>query len=574
MLFELFLNLYIAIENNKKTAVSLAVSIYLTYKLIIYPFFLSPLKKVPGPYIHRITKLRALNLQRTEKWIGTVQRLHKIYGSVVILSPTEISVNGDFKFINDIYIKNFPKSKFYENFKNHGNRDNIFASLENDQHLRYKKIVMSLYSKSSIFSPNNQTRKLLIEKVGHLVNQVYESSVTGNKPDYINAKSELNEHGKGHIEGNGEWFNINKKIQNLGIDVYSLFGSLAMDVVSGFELGYENGTDLLLHPEKRHIIISHRLQASMGFWTTLMPRLWSWAATSDIMKASEVIEDWQLGIYNNAENNVPKFKPEENLTTLETFKKSGFFGKNAYTFLSDNIFAGHETTAIQLTYLTYELSRPTNSKFQQHLKNELQEKFGKPTSPYDIIDDLEQVDKLPFLDSLLQENSRIHTSIPGAEPRLTNCNYPIKLNNGEEITVPIGTTISCLPYAMHRTESVFPDPENFNPNRWMPNGKEDKVEYNKRILRQQKLMMPFGKGIRMCLGMHLAVIEMKLAIANLYWHYESKICQDWCRETKAGQPIKLGYQNSGNNETDEEKMVMIDTYTTRPYNDECWLEWY
>ena len=84
-----------------------------------------PLWKVPGPYIHRISYIPCYNAQRNGTWIARVHELHKKYGSVVLLSPNEVSVNGDPKFINDIYVKNFPKSKFYENFRNHGFKDNI-----------------------------------------------------------------------------------------------------------------------------------------------------------------------------------------------------------------------------------------------------------------------------------------------------------------------------------------------------------------------------------------------------------------------------------------------------------------
>lgn len=94
--------------------------------------------------------------------------------------------------------------------------------------------------------------------------------------------------------------------------------------------------------------------------------------------------------------------------------------------------------------------------------------------------------------------------------------------------------------------------------------------------------MPFGKGIRMCLGMNLALIEMKLVIANLYWHFNSRIDPNWCEVVTAiseepgldPAPLSLGSRNVGDNRTDEEKMTMYDSYTLRPVNEECWLEWY
>lgn len=579
MLFDIFKDWFYLIESNRGYCTSVFITLILVYKLFLYPLFISPLRKVPGPYIHRITSFPALNGQRTLKWNEKVRNLHDKYGPIVILSPSEVSVSGDHQFINDIYVKNFPKSTFYGNFTNHGGKDNMFASLENDRHLKYKKLVLSLYSKSSIFSNKNPTRDTIVEKVGYLRDNVYESSVTGKRPDYINAKSEFNQHGKGHTD-NGKWFNKSGKKTNLGIDVYPLFGSLAMDVVSSFELGPENGTDLLLFPEKRDIIISHRLQASMSFWTTLMPRFWAWAATPAILKASETIEKWHLKLYQRAEENVPKFEAGRNLTTLETFKKNGLKGEYAYSFLTDNIFAGHETTAIQLTYMTYELSRPKNHYLQKLLQEELFKTFGKPRDKNDLIKDLEIVDKLPILEAIFQENSRVHPSIPGAEPRVTNRPYAVTLKSGGKVVLPPGIIISTLPYLMHRIESVFPESETFKPERWLPYEYEKDADYEKRISYQQKYMMPFGKGVRMCLGMQLALIEMKLAVANLYWHFNSKIDQDWCRLTqyddssKIANPIKMGDSAIGANESDEEKMVMVDTYTTRPYNDECWLQWY
>ncbi|KAG2734364.1 hypothetical protein G9P44_002370 [Scheffersomyces stipitis] len=580
MLLEIVKEVYKYTQSNSKESWIFILGVFLAYHLILYPFFLSPLRDVPGPYLHRISSLSSLNKQRKGRWTMTVYELHKRYGDVVVLSPTEVSVNGNSKYVHDIYIKNFPKAKFYENFRNHGFKDNMFASLENDRHIAYKKLIMNLYSKSAIFNKKNGTHSIIVQKVGQLVDEIRQSSVTGQRPDYINAKSVHNEHGKGHKTQDGKWLNKSGKTQNLGIEVYTLFASLAMDVVSAFELGMSNGTDLLLHPEKRHIIISHRQVASMVFWTTLMPRFWNWAASSTILKASYDITKWQLGLYAQAEENVPDVKEDENKSTLETLKQKGLKGEYAYSFLTDNIFAGHETTAIQLAYMCYELSRPKNLHLQESLRKELIREFGHPKSEKDIIDDMSKVDVLPYLNSVLDENSRVHASIPGSEPRLVDSPYKVEVGEGKVVELPKGTGISCVVYALHRQSDVFAEPDQFIPERWLQYENEPDEVFRQRIKRMQRYMMPFGKGIRMCLGMNLALIEMKMAIANLYWHYNSKICSDWCEiteyteDSKKLNPILMGETRKGENRTDEEKMTMYDSYTTRPLNDECWLEWY
>lgn len=559
-----------SVENQYTTLVVVSL-VFVLYKLVVYPFYLSPLRKVPGPYLHRISHIPSLEAQRKHQWVETVHALHAQFGNVVLLLPSAISCNGDAKYIQDIYIKNMPKLAFYENFRNHGFRDNMFSSLENDRHIRYKKMVQNLYLKSAVFSSKNSTRASVVEKVGELVHQVEKSSVLALEPDFINAKLELNEHGKGHST---RWFS--PKPHALPIDVYSLFGSLAMDVVSAFELGKVNGTDLLKNPVKRSILVPHRMQAGMVFWTTLMPRFWSWAAGTKVTEALAEIEAWQLDLYAKAEANVPKFQENENWTTLETFKKNGLRGKDAYSFLSDNIFAGHETTAIQLTYMCYELSRPINKHKQAILRKELTDAFGTPGS--ETIDSFDQVDKLPYLDALLQENSRVHTSIPGSEPRVVDKPYDVRTKLGDKVTIPAGTTISCQPYLMHRIEEIFPNADNWIPERWMPKEGESDAEHKSRTTNMQRYMMPFGRGVRMCLGMNVAVIEMKLALANLYWRFDSALCSEWCDVTEYGETAKFGNKidigsRHMNSDSDESMMTMVDSYTTRPYYDECWLEW-
>lgn len=43
----------------------------------------------------------------------------------------------------------------------------------------------------------------------------------------------------------------------------------------------------------------------------------------------------------------------------------------------------------------------------------------------------------------------------------------------------------------HRNEAIFPDPERFDPERWMSDDAAD----------LQKYLVPFGSGSRMCIGM-------------------------------------------------------------------------
>lgn len=77
---------------------------------------------------------------------------------------------------------------------------------------------------------------------------------------------------------NSSQVHINDKVNNVlqfvgshvgdGIDVYELFNSLAMDVVTFFEFGSKFSTNLILDLDQREIIKSFRASSSMWFYTT------------------------------------------------------------------------------------------------------------------------------------------------------------------------------------------------------------------------------------------------------------------------------------------------------------------
>lgn len=544
---------------HQKSIALVASVVLVFYHLVVRPLWLSPLRNVPGPYWHRVSSIPRLYAKLQNLWVRKVHNLHQLYGNVVVVAPGEVSCNGDAKFISDIYVHNMPKLAYYRNFRAHGH-DNLFSTVENDRHLAYKRLVLCLYLKSAVFG-RGATREILRTNVSRLISQIYTSSVELR----LELRLELKGHQKGRNEG---W------LAGAGIDIYLLFGAMAMDVISAFELGLNNGTDLLVHPHKRHILLAYREQAENLFWTTSVP--WLLRFLSNLSGAPDLVMKSHLHLFQEAEKrDVPA------TTTFETLKRNGLYGKQAYSFLSDSIIAGHETTALSLTYLCYELLRPVNNHRQETLQLELQAAFGKPATLNDIIDNLEKIDRLPYLDALLCENLRVHTSGPGSLPRTCPEPYKVKVETAGTATsviLPAGTTISCQLYLLHRVSKIFPDPESWIPERWLQQEGESEADIKARIATMRRYMLMFGKGVRMCLGMNLALIEIKMAIANMYWHFGSSICPEWCeitsydKDTKVGRSIRLGSGTLISN-SDEEKMKMVDSETTRPYCNECWLEW-
>jgi len=97
--------------------------------------------------------------------------------------------------------------------------------------------------------------------------------------------------------------------------------------------------------------------------------------------------------------------------------------------------------------------------------------------------------------------------------------------------------------------------------------------------------MTFGQGNRMCLGMHLAVTEIKACVASIFGNkhlIDYSISKDWCRNINDKQSnVLMGYGKKLFDKTrdkeeylkisDTDKMRMADSYTIRPLYDECWI---
>lgn len=494
----------------------LVSALVLVYRLYLFPMVLSPYRHVPGPYWHRVSKIPFWYYMWLYQLVGKTHALHQQYGNVVLLLPEQVSCNGDLVFLRDIYTKNMPKLSYYSNYTNHGQR-NIFTLLDTKSHILLKKMVSGLYAKLAVAGQRNQT--FLSEKIGQVVQQVQ---------------------------------------QHQPVNVLSLFAALAMDAVTAFELGQKNACNLVPVLQEYNITDTFRHRTDMNFWTTQFPLLWLWAAGS-FRKEAAGAEKWQLELYANAEKDQLLLEG----STLAAFKKNGIDGKKAYLSLSDHIVAGHETTATTMTYICYQLLRKTNSAVAAQLHDELVGAFGPPEDR--VLTDYDAIDRLPFLAAVVDETLRLHLAIPGAEPRLTDKPYMV-LAGGNKVELPAGTEVLCQPFLMHRNPDIFSEPDCWVPSRWL--GEPEKVREMRRY------MIPFGRGIRMCLGMNLAMAEIKLGVANLYWRFHSEIDPAWCSE--AG-PMEFGVaRNRPENgpaaeNLDAIKMAMTDAYTVHPVADECYL---
>ena len=116
-----------------------------------------------------------------------------------------------------------------------------------------------------------------------------------------------------------------------------------------------------------------------------------------------------------------------------------------------------------------------------------------------------QAQKLPYLRACIQETFRVH---PASAIQLERVIPPAGANiAGEQI--PGGTVVGVSTWATHRNTEVFgQDAKTFRPERWLEASEQ-------RVRLMEKTMLHFGAGNHMCLGKHIALMEIYKVIPSL-----------------------------------------------------------
>uniref|UniRef100_UPI003B3A860B uncharacterized protein LOC113518034 n=1 Tax=Galleria mellonella TaxID=7137 RepID=UPI003B3A860B len=163
------------------------------------------------------------------------------------------------------------------------------------------------------------------------------------------------------------------------------------------------------------------------------------------------------------------------------------------------MFEGHDTTASALTFFVMILAN--NPTIQDKIYKEIKDVFGESPRSADI-DDLS---KLRYLECCIKESLRLYPPVHFISRQL---NENVQLSN---YTVPAGVMCHIHIYDLHRRADLFPNPLEFNPDRFLPDNC---------IGRHPYAYIPFSAGPRNCIGQRFAMMELKSSISALLRHYE------------------------------------------------------
>lgn len=164
------------------------------------------------------------------------------------------------------------------------------------------------------------------------------------------------------------------------------------------------------------------------------------------------------------------------------------------------ILAGYETTANTIAYAIYLLSLYQDKEAK--LLAEV-DAFGRDQLP--TAEQLEQ-GAFPFTQAVIQEALRLYppagTAVRESKEGMVVGGYAIPPRSALQVSI----------YSMHRNERFWQEPLAFKPERFLPGTPE---------AQQSNLAahIPFGDGVRKCIGYKFALLETALALIKLYQQY-------------------------------------------------------
>lgn len=184
--------------------------------------------------------------------------------------------------------------------------------------------------------------------------------------------------------------------------------------------------------------------------------------------------------------------------------------------------AAHDTTTSALTSMTYALAR--HPQWQEKLFAEV-DAIGVDRLRYEDLDKMEQTQWL------MNEALRMYP------PLSTLPKYSLKAFEFEGVTVPAGAMVATYPIHTHYMDKYWTEPEKFDPLRFSPERAEQK--------QHSYCWVPFSGGAHMCIGLHFAVMQIKLVMFEMLrryrWSvpdgYEMPVQQSPISKPRDGLPI-------------------------------------
>jgi cytochrome P450 len=175
--------------------------------------------------------------------------------------------------------------------------------------------------------------------------------------------------------------------------------------------------------------------------------------------------------------------------------------------------AGYETTGDGLSWIFYLLS--SSPEVQSRLEAEVDAQLGG-RAPSDA-----ELSRLTYAQQVIDESWRLYPPAWG----FTRSAVEADVIDGHEI--PKNAIVVISPYVNHRHPRFWTDPDRFDPERFAPGLDIPNFAY-----------FPFGAGPHMCIGKHLGLLEVKMALSMIARRFRIRLAPDQAIRPEPGIALR------------------------------------
>ncbi|KAK3700186.1 hypothetical protein LTR37_016065 [Vermiconidia calcicola] len=443
------------------------VAILILTKLVqvLRDTFFSSLKRVPGPWWSSITGVPRSLAIVGKRQVHFYHDLHQRYGPFVRIAPDEIIVSdvSAFKEIHRIGTP-FVKSDMYKNLRPSEPGTGpmtLFSETTPSLHAKRRKLLARGFSQTYL---RQDWEPIVQENVTRAVQSM-----------------------KTECAKNGE------------VDILRWWMFMALDIISILMFG--ESSNALASGKKPAWLESLETTNAIGAIWWHFPllykamRLMPLPAIKKALNSHKDIYAAGRTAVTNSQSSASSKNIFANILEQAEKDEGGMNDEEIIMEAGSFIVAGTDTTANTMTYLVWSvLSRP---ELQQILEKEVAD-LDEPLTDSGL-------EEPTVLNAVIKETLRLYGAAPGALPRVAPSPSGYQL---ERYYIPGGTTVSTQAWTMHRDPALFENPNTFDHTRWLssePTSQEAKTAFS-----------PFGAGSRVCIGMHLAYMELRLATAIFF----------------------------------------------------------
>ncbi|BGP21963.1 cytochrome P450 oxidoreductase [Rhodotorula toruloides] len=449
----------------------------------LYCRFFHPLAGIPGPLRARFGVGGWLTVRGAKRDFGwELKALHDKYGSFVRIGRNMVSVT-DPRAVDDLYkfggaVKD--KAPFYQFFK--VTKPSLLATLPHAQHQLARRSVSPAFAMNVLLDLEEYVDTCFDEICGYFDRQIARDG------------------GKATI--------------NMG----DMLQFLAMDAVGEIAFGRSFGLCKAGYDTEQYLPMIDAYTASSclsGTQPWARPVLHRWitrklgssGAAALGQKASQAVALRLEEMRKAAETGDDSGLRRDMLSRLVAAKNadgSPFTIEQVKVQANSILGAGSDTTSITFRALLAYIVK--DERVCRKVMDELDEAIANGTVSFPISQAAGS--KLTYFQACLKETLRLHPAVPWVLPRVVPAGGAVI--GGRYFAE--GVLIGMSPFVYQRTDVYGPDAEVFRPERWIEASDEERKTMEKNLL-------TFGSGNRVCIGKHVALLEITKLAPSLLHRY-------------------------------------------------------